>query len=311
MNTKKALVLSGGSVKGAFQAGALKAVFETGYAPEIITGISVGSLNGTFITNEVGRILKEDPEGKIDWPKIGQYLYDFWKVNITSSKSIVKKRKKITLFMQVAFNKFKGATDSKPIDTLIDKTISMENIKASGIELAVGTANMVSGKILYAESHASNFLDYLKGSKAIPVVMPHIYIDNEPYLDGGLRDSAPLRTAIHKGATEIICVLCHSKELEEKWFNPGKIMELGDRIASIHSNETVNNDIEFAEYCNQFLPEDGLPKQDEPFKGYRKIKITTIRPNIEVKLNLENFTTEEIVSVMDSGYDTAKNILQP
>jgi predicted acylesterase/phospholipase RssA len=47
MNTKKALVLSGGSVKGAFQAGALKAVFETGYAPEIITGISVGSLNGT------------------------------------------------------------------------------------------------------------------------------------------------------------------------------------------------------------------------------------------------------------------------
>ena len=311
MTAKKALVLSGGSVKGAFQAGALKAVLETGYAPEIIIGISVGSLNGTFITNEVGRTLKEDPEAKIDWPNIGQNLYDFWKDNITFPKSLVKKRKKISFFLQVAFNKFKGATDSKPIDTLIDKTLTMEFINASGIELAVGTVNMVSGKILYAESLESNFLDYLKASKAIPVVMQHIYIDNQPYLDGGLRDSAPLRTAIKKGATEIICVLCHSKELEDKLFNPGNLMELGDRIASIHSNETVNNDIEYAEYCNQFLPEDGSPKSDEPFKGYRKIKITTIRPDTEVMLNLENFTSKDIINVMDSGYATAHKVLQP
>jgi NTE family protein len=311
MKTKKALVLSGGSVKGAFQAGAVKAVLETGFAPEIITGISVGSLNGTFITNEVGRNLREKPGEKIDWSKIGQALYDFWKENITGPKSIVKRRSKFSLVLQVAFNKFRGVTDSKPIDALIDKVISMDYIKYSGIELAVGTANMISGKILYAESDKPNFLDYLKGSKAIPVVMPHIYIDSEPYLDGGLRDSAPLRTAIQKGATEIICVLCHSKELDEKWFNPNNLMELGDRIASIHSNETVNNDIQFAEYCNQFLPEDGSPKSDEPFKGFRKIKITTIRPKIEVKLNLENFTAKEIVLVMDSGYDIAKKILQP
>ncbi len=216
----------------------------------------------------------------------------------------------------MAFNKFRGVTDSKPIDTLIDKVISMNNIEASGIELAVGTTNMISGKIVYAESDKLNFLDYLKGSKAIPVVMPHIYIEEEPnkmepYLDGGLRDSAPLKTAIKKGATEIICVLCHSKELEEKWFNPGSIVELGDRIASIHSNETVNNDIEFAKYSNQFLPGDGTPKPDEPFKGYRKIKILTIRPETEVKLNLENFTTEEIMRVLDNGYKTATSILLP
>lgn len=309
MNTKKALVLSGGSVKGAFQAGALKAVLESGFAPEIITGISVGSLNGTFITNEVGRFLKGDPNGKIDWPEIGQYLYDFWKENITSPDSIVKKRSKLTLFFQVAFNKFKGATDSKPIDTFIDRIISIENLNASGIYLAVGAVNMVSGKIIYVEAKNPNFLDYLKASKAIPVVMPHINIDNKPHLDGGLRDSAPLRIAIQEEATEIICILCHSRDLAEEWFNPCNIMELGDRISSIHSNETVNNDIEFAQYCNQFLPDDGSPKQDEPFKGYRRIKITTIRPNEEIKLSLENFTSRDIVSVMDSGYKTAKDIL--
>jgi NTE family protein len=309
MNNKKALVLSGGSVKGAFQAGALKAVLESGYAPEIITGISVGSLNGTFIANEAGKLLKGDPGGKIDWPGIGQYLYDFWKENITGPASIVRKRSKLSLFLQVALNKFKGATDSKPIDTLIDRIISMENLNSSGIFLAVGAVNMVSGKILYVEGKNPDFLDYLKASKAIPVVMPHININNEPYLDGGLRDSAPLRIAIQDEATEIICILCHSRDLEEEWFNPCNIMELGDRISSIHSNETVNNDIEYAEYCNRFLPEDGSPKQDEPFRGYRKLKITTIRPDKEIELNLENFTSSDIVRVMDSGYKTAKDIL--
>ncbi|MHA2033329.1 MAG: patatin-like phospholipase family protein, partial [Candidatus Kariarchaeaceae archaeon] len=144
MKTKKALVLSGGSVKGAFQAGAVKAVLETGFAPEIITGISVGSLNGTFITNEVGRYLREEPGKKIDWSKIGQALYDFWREKITGPNSIVKKRNKIILFLQVVFNNFQGVTDSKPIDTFIDQTISMENINASGIELAVGTVNLLS-----------------------------------------------------------------------------------------------------------------------------------------------------------------------
>jgi NTE family protein len=310
MNTKKALVLSGGSIKGAFQAGAVKAVLETGFAPDIITGISVGSLNGTFIANEAGRMLQDGPDGRVDWPQVGQYLYDFWKQNITSPASIVTKRNIFALLFQLLFKKFRGVRSSKPIDTLIDKNASMEYLRASGIELAVGVANLVTGKIMYAEPRDDSFLDYLKGSKAIPIVMPHVTINNETFLDGGLRDSAPLRTAIKKGATEIICVLCHSKELAEEQVDPGNLIRLGSRLADIHSNETINNDIEFAEYCNAFLPGDGSPKQDEPFKGYRKLNIKTIRPDTEVQLNLETFTGEDILRVMNQGYDTAKKILQ-
>jgi NTE family protein len=51
----KALVLGGGSMKGAFQVGVIQAVLENGFQPEMIYGISVGALNATFLANEAGR----------------------------------------------------------------------------------------------------------------------------------------------------------------------------------------------------------------------------------------------------------------
>ncbi len=42
---KRALVLGGGAIKGAYQAGAIKVLLNKGFAPDHLYGISVGSLN--------------------------------------------------------------------------------------------------------------------------------------------------------------------------------------------------------------------------------------------------------------------------
>ena len=44
----KALVLAGGGAKGSYQVGVYRALREVGWLPEIITGTSVGSLNGAL-----------------------------------------------------------------------------------------------------------------------------------------------------------------------------------------------------------------------------------------------------------------------
>jgi NTE family protein len=49
------LVLAGGSVKGAFQAGVIKALFEKGYQPDAIYGVSAGSLNAAYLVNQFGQ----------------------------------------------------------------------------------------------------------------------------------------------------------------------------------------------------------------------------------------------------------------
>ena len=45
---RKALVLAGGGARGSYQVGVWRALTELGWNPQIITGTSVGSLNGAM-----------------------------------------------------------------------------------------------------------------------------------------------------------------------------------------------------------------------------------------------------------------------
>ena len=48
MTKKIALVLAGGGSLGAYQVGAIKALTELGFTFDIVTGTSIGALNGAF-----------------------------------------------------------------------------------------------------------------------------------------------------------------------------------------------------------------------------------------------------------------------
>lgn len=50
---KTALVLSGGGFKGAYEVGAIKALAEAGIVPDVVVGVSAGSLNGAYVANLV------------------------------------------------------------------------------------------------------------------------------------------------------------------------------------------------------------------------------------------------------------------
>jgi len=71
---KKALCLSGGSARGSFQMGAIKCLFEAyGFRPDIITGTSVGAINGIKLacappppSNDSQAILTAVSNGKPD-----------------------------------------------------------------------------------------------------------------------------------------------------------------------------------------------------------------------------------------------------
>jgi len=63
MAIQRALVLSGGSIKGAFQAGAIGHVL-TKFEPDLIVGTSVGSLNGGFLAD---RASLSPAAPRVDW----------------------------------------------------------------------------------------------------------------------------------------------------------------------------------------------------------------------------------------------------
>ena len=49
---KYGLVLSGGGSKGAYESGCMKALQEFGYHFDIVTGTSIGALNGLLVAQE-------------------------------------------------------------------------------------------------------------------------------------------------------------------------------------------------------------------------------------------------------------------
>ncbi len=303
---KKALVLSGGSIKGAFQAGAINAVIEKGFKPDFIYGISVGSLNGTFITHEAG--LQKKAFEELDWLTIASNLKKFWIERINSPECIAVKKSKIKLGLDVLFSKFDGFLDTKPIQELVKEVINMDYLLNSPVKLSVGAVNIGDGLITYANPSFPNFLDYVLASTAIPVTMPLVRIggnESQLFTDGGIRDVAPLKKAIKNGAEEIICICCQPENLVGEMINYKSILSFSERIMDIVVNETVNNDIEWARYINDYTPVDGSPVTEGAFAGYRRIKLTIIRPPRPINVNIEDFTTKEILEMFASGYYTA------
>ncbi|HSY75673.1 MAG TPA: patatin-like phospholipase family protein, partial [Bacteroidia bacterium] len=258
MAGKKALVLSGGSVKGCWQAGAIKAVFESGFAPDIIYGISVGTLNGAFLTNQAGNIFKT--KGSLttaDWITIAGSLQDFWFNKITGPDSIVLKRSVIGDAISGLFKNFKGLTDTAPINKIIDTDLDVANMVQAPLKFVVGTVDFVSGNMIYASPGDTDFISYVKGSIAIPIAMPPWEsAKKEVLFDGGTRDVAPLGKAINDGANNIIGIVCQAMQLApDSTFSPGDLMQLTGRVEDIIVNQNVQNDSEWIQFINSVVAE--------------------------------------------------------
>ncbi len=291
----RALVLGGGSLKGAFQTGAIMAILESGFEPDAIYGISVGSLNATFLTHEATRQFEEN--GAIDWPKAGRALLEFWIRNITGPYAIAEERSKFMMGYNTLFSRFDGLLDNQPLRHLVTSHLDAERLKRSPIKLKVGAVDIIEGDMVYASPQDDHFLDYVVASSSLPFIMPATQIGGDhrkAFLDGGLREVAPLRVAIEDGLTDIMCVACHAKKIFTEKFNYRNLLNLIDRVKDITVNQLVNNDIAWAE---RFAEREKLRQRD--------FSLTIIRPHEPLHLDLQRFDSEDIGRLMVLGYQTA------
>ena len=288
----RALVLGGGSMKGAFQVGVIQAVLENGFEPEMIYGISVGSLNATFLTNEASRQLKQN--GEIQWEHVSRKLLEFWVKNITHPRDISMLRSRVSMGLSTLISRFEGLLDTTPLHDLIAKNITLDLLRSVDTKLKVGVVNIESGAMKYVTPENDYFLDYVLASSAIPMLMPAIDIEDHFYLDGSLREVIPIRQAIEDGATEIVLIACHSPQLfQPEGINPRNLITLIERIRDITINEVANSNIIWAESAI-----------DRAILRGKPMKLTVIRPTSPLVLDLQRFTPEDISRLIIDGYKT-------
>lgn len=310
MEGKNAILLSGGSMKGAFQVGAFKAIIEYGFYPDFLYGVSVGALNSVFIAAEAGKQFRQNGSlGENQWIAIAAALESFWKDNITGPQSVGIKRSNAQLAWKALFGKFDGMLDMSPVRTLVDRTIHIQDLYDSPLHVEVGTVNVYNGEITYADPITPDFLDYVKASTAIPIMMGGVSINDSVYFDGGLRDVEPLSRAIQANVDNIMCVLCQAESLGTVGLNVGNILHLAERILDIVVNEIVNNDIERALEINKFTQR-GVPASEGLFAGKKNIPLVTIRPKSTLHIDIETFDSNDIAGLIELGYQTAKATLK-
>jgi NTE family protein len=299
-----ALVLSGGNIKGAYQAGIISTLLKGGYQPGIATGISVGALNAGFLAGIT-------PLGQpIDWPAAGFALETFWRTSVTGPAQFVKKRNVFDIAARLIGNKWGGLVNTDPLVGVVREVLTRRDPRKTAIQLRVGAVDVVTGELIYKGAEAADLVEYIVASTAEPVLMPWREIGGTPYYDGGLRDIAPLKQAIKLGATGIIAGLCQPENCGPvpPNFDKGNVTHLVTRVSEIVTSEILRNDIENFLEVNEALRAGG---NDPNLAGKRVIPILVVRPHEPIPLNLTSFTSEDIARMIEMGKrDTVERVRQ-
>ena len=192
---KRAVVLSGGGSKGSYEIGVWKALRRLHIKYDIVTGTSIGALNGALMTQ------KTYLKALYIWHKLSlEYLFE------QQPKSDTKK----DILRLYGDNFFKnGGMDIKKIEGIIRKAINMKRFYKSDIDYGLITYNFSTKKPLVISKKdisKDKLVDYLMASATCYPAFQMKDIDGDKYIDGGFYDNLPVNLAIELGATEAIIV---------------------------------------------------------------------------------------------------------
>lgn len=188
---KRALVLSGGGSKGAYQVGALKALTEAGRTWTSIHGISVGALNGAWYAMHK----PEEQAGAIHG------LLDIWN-NVKTSNDIYKPW--APFYLNYIASLWKGSLNSgEPLRKIVAKFWDLEKARQTGVKLTVGCCSLTSGQYKSFDLSNDHIMEYILASSHLPVVFEPLLIEGEMYVDGGIRHQIPILEALKENPDEI------------------------------------------------------------------------------------------------------------
>lgn len=197
---KRALVMSGGGGKGAYQFGVWKALRKLNIDFDIVTGTSIGALNGALIVqNDYFSLWYLWEKANFDT------LFGYKMKNDIHSD--LGKKETIKMYKD-GILKDKGM-DIIHIEKLAHKFINEKKIRNSNIDYGIVTFNLTDFKevtLVKKDIPKGKLVDYAVASATCFPAFQVKEIDGKKYIDGGYYDNLPINLAIDMGAEEIIAV---------------------------------------------------------------------------------------------------------
>jgi len=194
MKKELAFVLSGGGAFGALQVGALRALFEAGFQPALVTGTSIGAVNAAFLS-----VHGYHPVGI-------RKLEEAWKLSIHQDLLPANLWWQV---MRAFFRRSPGDSQQRIREFAIAHGLTPELRFADiqGIRLFIIASDLNSGRqVIFGQDPQESVLESMMASIALPPWMLPLETENRYLLDGGAVSNLPIEAALQQGATEIIAL---------------------------------------------------------------------------------------------------------
>ena len=296
------LALAGGGARGAYAAGVLRYIFteipkHLGYTPwpKLVSGTSVGALNGYFAAchdpNEIKRMQEV-------WQQISiQDVFSFYEGGTFG-----------TIRYMLGISSRGHLLSQSPLRALIEQEASRRSLRKSISAqqcraYIVSATHLQTGEgTLFVESNDPTFtippppfgtIEYSKiypahlvASSAIPVLFPPEEINGEYYIDGGVRQNAPLHPVLYGGAQKILVVGTRYANTQRTSQTTGPTLsQIAGKTLNALTLDPIERDARSTNLINSII-DWGVDRYGEDFaqqlkqeKGIRKTEIIQIQPS--------------------------------
>ncbi len=195
---KYGLVLAGGGVRGACQAGVWKALTETGVEISAIAGASIGAVNGAiFAQGDFDKALEM-------WENVS--MDD---IVATARRADNKNLFDIKNLSDIARRIYeKDGLDMSPLENLLNEIIDEDKLRNSPIDFGAAAFSLTKKKEIYRfkdEIPRGGIVNYIMASACMPGFMPRVFGEDK-LIDGGVSDNMPVGMLLRKDIDNIITV---------------------------------------------------------------------------------------------------------
>ncbi|AUB53866.1 patatin-like phospholipase family protein [Enterococcus mundtii] len=214
------LVLGGGGAHGAYQIGVWKALKEENLEISLVTGTSVGALNGALVvqdqlaqaielwqelsTNQVLAL----PEVALSEDLRQRYIQE---ASLMTRRAVVE-----------------GGTSIAPLEALLEQYLDAEKIKCTEkpqlYTIATKIPEFQETVTKMQALEPTEIADWILASASFYPAMAYRQIDGSKYVDGGYRNNVPVDVAIQQGATEVLIVDVQGPGVAKKYKEPDALV---------------------------------------------------------------------------------------
>ncbi len=216
-----AFVLGGGGARGAMQIGALRALFEAGYRPDLLLGTSIGAANATALAlwganlEGVGmleRVYQEITEANLMDPHLGRLV-----LSALSGRQNMRATQRVRELCIA-----KGITSDLRFGQI------------QNLRLGLVSADLNAGqRVIYGVDPGQSVLEGLMASIALSPWFAPVENNGRYIVDGGFVSNLPIEPAITMGATEIIAL-----DLFDPASLPGSVRGANEYVEKLISTVT-------------------------------------------------------------------------